>query len=515
MSTFITRMKPIYRSALYLTLLIIAINLILLVYGYVSAGPDRVFGGLLYNTIDGQSYFLKMKEGFDGAWRFTLGYSCAKSAGAYVFLYYLFLGHLARWLGLSIPFVFHFSRLVNAGILIFTLANLIRKVIPDDRWASRALWLTCLGSAMGYVAMMFGQLSDNERVAEAYPFLSIFGNPHFTLGMAIFAALVICLMMPDTWKRALVAGVLSLALAIVQPFMVVSIVAVAGLYAAWKLYREHRLDYRVPLLVALGGGIYLTYQYWALTTDPVLAQWTAQNVTPSSPWWDFILCLSPAIFSSILTLVRRKHLAFPPHPVIVIWLLSLIVLVYAPFALQRRFMAGIYIPLVILAFAGLTTFLKQQRLIRWLYNALWVLSLPGAVLFLLLPVYGISTHNDAFFLSRGEVQAFQWLNDTGKPDSLVLAGPSTGLFIPTYTPDCVFYGHPFETLNQEANEQLVTNMFKGVFDTSDAKAYLSEQGVEYVFYGPREKKLGNPKFLQGLTVLYSNPDVTIFAYPQE
>ena len=144
-----------------------------------------------------------MKEGFDGAWRFTLAYSCAKSEGAYVFLYYLFLGHLARWLGLSIPFVFHFSRLVNAGILVFTLACLIRKVIPDDHWASRALWLTCLGSSMGYVAMMFGQLSDNERVAEAYPFLSIFGNPHFTLGMAIFAAIVICLMMPDTWKRAL------------------------------------------------------------------------------------------------------------------------------------------------------------------------------------------------------------------------------------------------------------------------------------------------------------------------
>jgi hypothetical protein len=514
-SSFFSRMKPIYRSALYLTLLIIGINLILLAYGYLSAGSNYVFGGLLYNTIDGQSYFVKMKEGFDGAWRFTLAYSCAKSEGAYVFLYYLFLGHLARWLGLSIPFVFHFSRLVNAGILVFTLACLIRKVIPDERWAGRALWLTCLGSSMGYVSMLFGQLSDNERVAEAYPFLSIFGNPHFTLGMAVFTAIVICLMMQDTWKRALIAGGLALLLAIVQPFLVVSIVAITGTYAAWKLFREGRLDYRVPLLVVLGGGIYLTYQYWALTTEPVLAQWTAQNITPSSAWWDFILCISPALFYCILALVRRKHLAFPPHPVIVIWLVALIVLVYAPFALQRRFMAGIYIPLVILAFYGVTAFLSQKRLTKWLYNILWTLSLPGAVLFLLLPVYGISTRNDAFFLSRGEVQAFQWLNETGEPDSLVLAGPSTGLYIPTYTRDCVFYGHPFETLNQEANEQLVTNMFKGVFNTSDAEAYLIGQGVDYVFYGPRERKLGNPAFLLDLKVVYSNDDVTIYEYPQE
>ena len=152
-------------------------------------------------------------------------------------------------------------------------------------------------------------------------------------------------MMQDTWKRALIAGGLSLLLAVVQPFLVVNIVAITGIYGAWKLFREHRLDYRVPLLVVLGGGVYLTYQYWALTTEPVLAQWTAQNITPSSYWWDFILCISPAIFYCILAVIRRKKLAFPPHPVIVIWLVTLIVLVYAPFALQRRFMAGIYIPL--------------------------------------------------------------------------------------------------------------------------------------------------------------------------
>jgi hypothetical protein len=514
-SNFLSRMKPIYRSALILTVLIVSINLLLLFYGYMTGGADRVFGGLLYNTIDGQSYFVKIKEGFNGDWRFTLAYSCEQSEGTYVFLYYIFLGHLARWLGLSIPFVFHFARLVNAGLLVFALAHLIARILPQNRWAVRALWLTCLGSSMGYVALLFGRLSDNERVAEAYPFLSIFGNPHFTLGMAIFVTIIICLLMKDNWKQAFIAGGLALLLAVVQPFLVVSIVTVASLYTAWKWLREHRLDYRMPLLIGLGGGIYLIYQYWALTTEPILAQWTAQNVTPSSVWWDFILCLSPAIFYCLLALIRRDHLAFRPHPVMVIWLVSLIVLTYAPFALQRRFMAGIYIPLVILAFLGVTAFLEHPRLTRWLHNLLWIFSLPGAVVFLLLPVYGIGTMNNAFFLSRGEVDALHWLNESGQPGSLVLASPSTGLFIPTYTEDCVFYGHPFETLNQEANEQLVTNMFKGVFGTPQAKAYLSSKGVDYIFYGPRERELGAPEFLSDLVVIYSNNDVVIYQYPQE
>jgi hypothetical protein len=512
---FFSRLKPIYRSAFYLTLLIICINLLLLIYGYLTAGTEYVFGGLLYNTIDGQSYFVKMKEGFNGSWRFTLAYSCAKSDGAYVFLYYLFLGHLTRWLGLSIPFTYHLFRLLNAGILVFTLACLIKKIIPDDRWAKPALWLTCLGSSMGYVALMFGTLSDNERVAEGYPFLSIFGNPHFTLGMALFTAIIVILMDKDCWRNALKVGVLALLLAVVQPFMIVSILAVAGLHAAWKLWRERRLDFRMPLLILLGGGVYLTYQYWALTTDPVLALWTAQNLTPSPALWDFLLCISPAVFFFAISFFRRQQIAFPPHPIIPIWFFSLVVLTYLPFALQRRFMAGIYIPLVILAFVGITTFMNNPRMLNKLHRTLWVLSLPGAIIFLLLPIYGISTLNSAFFLTREEADAFRWLKENGKPHSLVLASPSTGLFIPTYSEDCVFYGHPFETLNQETNKQLVTNMFGGVFNSRDAQAYLSSQGVDYIFYGPREKKLGDPGVLLDLPEVYTNGDVTIYEYPQD
>ena len=238
-------------------------------------------------------------------------------------------------------------------------------------------------------------------------------------------------------------------LAIVQPILIISIVVITVLHSAWKLIRERRLDYRIPILVGLGGGLYLLYQYWVLTTDPILAQWTAQNITPAPAWWDFILCLSPGIFYCVLAVSRRKRLAFQPHPVMIIWLISLVVLTYLPFDLQRRFMAGIYIPLVTLAFLGVTAFLQNRRLTRSLHNLIWILSLPGLILFLLIPVYGISTHNDAFYLTRGERDALTWLNDFGGSGSLVLASPSMGQFIPTYTEDCVFAGHPFETLDRK------------------------------------------------------------------
>lgn len=511
----ISRMNPIYRSAFILTMLIIVINLGVLLFAYQSAGSELVFGGLLYNTTDGQSYFVKMKEGFTGAWRFTLAYSCAKSDGAYVFLYYIFLGHLTRWLRLSIPFMFHFARLFNAAILIFMLGFLIRKLIPDDKWAIRTLWLVTLGSGMGYLTLIFHILSDNERVSEGYPFLSMFGIPHFTLGMAIFIGIVLILMRDDGWINAAKAGILALLLAIVQPFLVVNIVAVAGLQTVWKFIGNRRIDYRIPLLIFVGGLSYLGYQYWALNTDPVLTQWTAQNRTPAPAWWDFILCISPALFYIILAVIRRTKIVFPPHSIIVIWFVSTVLLTYFPYALQRRFMAGIYIPAVILAFIGITSFFDQQRAMHWLYRAAWVLSLPGTVIFVVLSIYGIVNHSNTFYLTRGEVQALSWLGTDGKPDSLVLASPSTGLFIPTWSDHCIIYGHPFETLNHEASKQLVTSIFNGSMSSQEFNDYLKRAEVEYVFYGPREKILGDPDYFKSLPVAFTSNDVIIYQVPSD
>ena len=64
-------------------------------------GPQRVFVGFLFNPIDGATYLAKMYEGLMGQWRFTLPYTAEPGQGAYLFLFYLFLGHLARWTGLS------------------------------------------------------------------------------------------------------------------------------------------------------------------------------------------------------------------------------------------------------------------------------------------------------------------------------------------------------------------------------------------------------------------------------
>jgi len=61
-----------------------------------AAGSEFVFGGFLLNPVDGYSYLAKMLQGFQGSWRFHLPYAADPGQGAYIFGFYLFLGHLDR-----------------------------------------------------------------------------------------------------------------------------------------------------------------------------------------------------------------------------------------------------------------------------------------------------------------------------------------------------------------------------------------------------------------------------------
>jgi hypothetical protein len=90
---------------------------------------------------------------------------------------------------------------------------------------------------------------------------------------------------------------------------------------------------------------------------------------------------------------------------------------------------------------------------------------------------------------------------------LVLAAPETGLFIPAHTGQRVFYGHPFETRQAKEMEGLLIKLFNGTAGHLDLDHLDS---VDYVFFGPREKNLGTPKFLMEFEPVFQEEDVSIY-----
>lgn len=528
------------------TILLPALILLALVsLPYLSAaragGQEYVFGGFLLNPIDGNTYLAKMYQGYEGAWRASLPYTAEAGEGAYLFLFYLFLGHLARWTGLSLVAVFHLARVAGTAAMLFALYRFLTRALPSEtppgsrlpvvKGLGTAFWLAALGSGMGWLSVPFGGFTSDLWVAETYPFLSGYATPHFALGLALLLAL---LTLPEggpsgtalfsrTWRQqALGAGLralpAALLLAVLSPFgAVIAGVVLAGLLA-WNWF-ERRSEALHPALVgrlagiALGGGPLLVYYLWLTRSDPVLAGWNAQNLTPSPPLWDLLLSLSPALVLAVfaIPLVRR-----PCHSslrLLLVWAGLGLLLLYLPWGLQRRFLMGLYVPLAALAGVGLASLGERSPRLRVLPLVVFLLAVPSNLLVLLAGSHGAQTHDPLLYLTRGEAGALEWIRANTPEEALVLAAPQTGLFIPAHTGRRVLYGHPFETVPAEAEQAQVEAFFAGeaLPAGETPQAWLERRGVGYIFSGPREAQAGGiPEGIE-LSLAYESGDTQVYA----
>ena len=518
-------------------MILLAVVLIFIGLPYLLAvawqGHDFFFSGFLLNPIDGNSYLAKMYQGWAGEWKFHLTYTAAAypaqaGSGAYLFLFYLFLGHLARWLGLPLIVLFHVARLAGASVMVFSLAAFFQHIFAGQPPAVRlATWLAALGSGLGWLVLLSGLLPSDFWVAEAYPFLSAYANPHFPLGLALLLWMFLFSQEAEPrWKNLVWLAVLGLIESVVLPFgLPLAGVILAGA-RAWDWWearseweRKKSLQRTEQLLAALlPGACFVGYQLWVSLADPLLAGWNAQNLTPSPELWDFLLSFSPVLIFAVVGAWRLYHLReYPARKLLLSWFVIGLILIYMPFSLQRRFMLGFYIPSVGLAVVGARALAERMRR-KWLIPTLVGLSMPTNLFLLLAGLAGIFGHSGQIYLSADEYHAIQWLAQQSAQNrmlqnGLVLASSEIGSFIPAYTGMRVIYGHPFETVNALTEEQSVQAFFKGDLTQPSQADFLASRGVDMIFYGPREEEMVESPLspFRGFVQVFQSGAVTIWA----
>jgi hypothetical protein len=480
--------------------------------------PDHVFTGILVNPADGNSYFAKMREGWRGEWLFTLPYTPRPSAGALIFTYYLFLGHLARWAGASLDLVYGLARALGGLALLLSAYAFVSRFVDSRRWRLLAWLLFALGSGVGWLAVPFGAFTSDLWVAEAIPFLSVFVNAHFALATALLLWILGWTVPglsrePASTRRLILIAVGATVLAQVQPLALLNV----GLTLAAVLGRElvrRRLS-RTTIIPALVFGVcaapWLLYDAFVSRVDPTLAQWNAQNLTPSPPLWDLALSggipLALAIVGLVVAIRRRTD----EDVVLVMWLALGGLALYAPFALQRRLSFGLWMPLILLAVIAL-----REGIWPRLKGAARPLALAGLAVFVLpsnLLVYAatlaaVQRRDPAIFLTRPEAEALGWLVDHAAPGAVVAAAPQMSLFIPARTDARVVYGHPFETVDAAAHKQVIEEFYSGQLP---AVEFVHQYGVAYVLLGDRERLLGSGPTVSGWPKAFVDGAVVIYA----
>jgi len=502
------------RTLLILTLAVLAIISLPYLLGFQAGSQLSRFGGFLINPVDGHSYLAKMQQGVRGDWRFRLPYTAEPGEGAYVFLFYLGLGHLSRVMNLPVISVFHLARLVSAVWLIWVIHQMVRSLFKDPKAIWFGLILSLFGSGLGWLAALSGGFTSDFWVAEAYPFLAMYTNPHFTVGLG----LMLYALLPDrreNLRSNLIAGLL---LGLIQPFSVVIISLVKLSDAGIKVFRERssfkeilEADWFWPRIgFCLAGGMVLIYQYWAILSDPVLSLWHQQNITPNPGVLDLLISLSPALILGGIGV--RKAWKEDEGRMLVLWAGISLILVFIPWRLQRRFLTGIYFPLAGLSVFGVLALVQRTsiKFRHWVIATLFF-AIPTNLIVLASGLQAIASRNPSIFLDRDLLQGLAWINSNSGQKDLVLADPEHGLTIPSLTGRRVVYGHPFETVQAEDEAAFLEEVFYGQHKADFYQRALKTRSFDYVMLDSSQAQDFNRWLVDNRDLVFQSNEIMIYS----
>jgi hypothetical protein len=498
------------------------------VYGALISTPQSQFSGFVIGVADGNSYLAKMRLGATDGWQFHLFYTSESHEGAYVYLFHLLLGKVARLSGLSLILVYHLSR-VACGMFLLATVYYFAAFFTAVRSVRRlAFWLVGVGSGLGWLVVASG-LTDRLGMPldfyspDAFSFHVLLSLPHLALAEALLLWAVLFVLI--AWEKqmaryALLAGFALAAMAAIGAFYIVIPCTVFG--AGWLLRRWHMR--RMPdhpwteaglamLSLAVAAPI-LVYNAYVFLTNPVFKIWSAQNLILSPAPVHYLLAFGPLALLAAIEGWQTWKSGSARGPMLIGWCILAPVLVYLPFSLQRRLALGAQVPLSILAAAGLWRLLRAEEATRrWRSVSIGVVTLLALSNVALLAGVGweVSRRSPPIFQSQAEVSAADWLGAHTTSDQVVLAAFETGNYLPTRMSARVFAGHGPETIYADLKTDMLNRFFADGDDTFRTEL-LRDYGISYVFYGPAERSLGSfsPEDASYLQQVYDNGRVQVY-----
>jgi hypothetical protein len=482
----------------------------------------HVFTGVLTAYDDTFSYFAWIRQGADGHLLMCDLFTSEPQSCEFFLPLWSVLGFIARLTGTPIALTFHAARLL-AWLLLLVVARVVVGVVMKSRTRVRySLWLYAMSGGFGWVVYALknrgdlfaggaGLSSVDLNMPEAIAFRSVFAQVHFAVGAAlVFASIIFVFkgLLEKKAVKALISGGLVSLLAVVHPYMVVVICAVAGaalLTCPRLIDRDitQRLNYRWSLRIAalfgaaaIPGVAYLVYLN---RSSEVLQEWLRVTDTLSPAPWEYALGFGVvALFSALGFRLMWSSSAY--GRLLLIWAIVQAAMLYAPLSFQRRLVEGLQLPLSIAA--SVAVFWIARRIFK--YPA----SVQYRKIFLAGVIVLASITNLGFFagqmIARGAAsgaadprryvhtdvaEAFEWLRTNAEPDALLFSSYLTGNIAPSMTGLHVFLGHYGQTIASDEKGAQVTAFYNGTFSDEAARQLFADHRVRYVIYGPFERAI--------------------------
>jgi hypothetical protein len=252
-------------------------------YAYAVQPHGQVFMGFFFLGDDANTYLAKMRQGWEGAWAWQNRYTTEVSPPAYLFMFWILLGHLAAILHLPLIATFHLARIAAAFALMGSAWLFISHFIEDRSARRFAFFFVAIGLGLGYVIqflhhpVVFGNQTDtlDWRMPELTAFYSILALPHFAWS-GVFAGLGVALTLKAIQRGSLglaaLAGAAWLGQASIHPQMPI---LMGGATAVALLLRPApRRGWAAAALAFAIPAPYILYSYLAFVGNPEVQRWT-------------------------------------------------------------------------------------------------------------------------------------------------------------------------------------------------------------------------------------------------
>ncbi|MGD8968889.1 MAG: hypothetical protein PVI07_15390, partial [Anaerolineae bacterium] len=462
-------------KVILVALAVVGVSTVPYLIGWAVQTETEVFGGFIMDLDDSNSYLAVMQQGMQGSWRFISLYTPESQRGVWMYTFYILLGHLARWIGLSPLVIYHSARVVCGTLLLVSAYHFACFCLHRRTVCWNAFLLVGFSSGLGWLKEMIwpsvqGGISPLDFwFLDAYTFLGILTYPHFALAWTTLMAALGSVLAYNATPRPrylLLGGVAAFLATSLHPTLSLvmgTVVAAFGL-VLWIADRRFPTRWAIAgLTVVLGAGAMAGYLWLAFQGDPVLRSW-GQSIMSTPAFQHFLsgygLLVPLALLGAVDVIIQRERRGI----FLVVWLTAAFLLAYTPFNLQRRLIEGVHIPTSLLAAAGLRRFLltlAQGRLVHrvaqlgyprrrtvWLARSLLIAVTALSNLYLVSSAsVTVWARSPDLFHSGAQLAAFDWLGKHLTDADVVMASYDTGNLIPAWTGRRVFLGHWAESVD--------------------------------------------------------------------
>lgn len=526
-----------------IAVLVLSLSSVPYLVGYLSAAPGTVFGGFVIDLDDCSSHLAKMQQGIWDGWTYRILFTPEDHPGAVLNTFYIGLGKLSAWLGLSLIQTYQLARLGCGLGLLWAAYLFVAHFIKGGDRRLTAFLLVCLSSGLGWMVLLTGSptlggLSPMDFwLMEAYTFFTILTFPHTSAAVALlllFFLLALRYLATPRLRLLLLSFLVLVALCVIHPFMALPVDAALLVYWMSSMVARRRVLWREALALCAWAVVpvpLIAYYYRAFGGDPVFRSWSAQNILLSPAPVHLIIgygiVLALAVVGVVFVIRQRNE----QRLFLVSWVSIGLLLMYVPFKLQRRMVEGLHVPLCVLATIGLFEYVvpatlrsgwleriaewrgyETKRLRQLLAFSLVVATFPSTLFLAADSTLRALESRSPLFYTTEEIEAIDWLKHNTERTDTVLASYEMGRLIPARAGNRVFMGHFIETVEVDRKKELAATFFRAGTSDGFRRDLLNEYGISYLFHGPREREMGgfDPSGSTFLTLSYSNDEVRIY-----